>query len=279
MKSDTIKTWDDFCKSGQDRYTANAINDYFTQDCTLPHVDGEDGLYVYFDGLGCATQYIYFVYEKISESEYKITEYDYAFISSDEPYEKEFKLINKNGQWLLDKVLSYEVYSFLESKYVINKTDVDNYNKFDQMYLYSKLLGDAHDKFAFEEYCDYYLFDMNNDGVQELIIHTGTCEQDRTYTFYTYKKGETIKLGEANGWHSGLEESKDGNIAIYSGGQGYYSCFEYAIEGDSLKETVIAQNAELTDSAQREMAKKYTGIIMTEISEVDIESLHQSLVG
>lgn len=276
MKSDSIKTWDDFCKSGESSYSKEAIDKYFNSDLSVPHIDGEDGLYVYWDGLGSTTQFIYFTYEKVDSYEYKIIEYDFAGFGGDfEPYEEEFKLTYENGQWLFDKVFSYEVYYFLESKYVIDKSDNINFDKFNQIYEYTQLLNKAYDEFEFENYCEYYIYDINNDGTYELILHTGTCEQDRTYTFYSYNNGKAVELGSDNAWHAGLYNDKSGNLVSYEGSQGTYNIRQYSISNNALKIDNLASNEELTNEKSTWINNNYDSISMLEMYE--IETLHNQL--
>ena len=48
-----------------------------------------------------------------------------------------------------------------------------------------------------EEYCVY---DMNKDGIKELIVKTGTCEADYVYRFYSCEYGKIITLGTFQWW-------------------------------------------------------------------------------
>ena len=52
-----------------------------------------------------------------------------------------------------------------------------------------------------EEYCVY---DMNKDGIKELIVKTGTCEADYVYRFYSCEYGKIITLGTFSGGSAGL---------------------------------------------------------------------------
>lgn len=48
----------------------------------------------------------------------------------------------------------------------------------------------------------YYLTDVDNDGVCDLIMDTGTCEADRIYTIYLYVEGNAHKYQEFPASHS-----------------------------------------------------------------------------
>ncbi len=60
-------------------------------------------------------------------------------------------------------------------------------------------------------YCLCALCDIDGNGVEELIIQTGTCEQDRTQYIYTIKDGKSVKLGEYNAWHLALYDDAQGD--------------------------------------------------------------------
>ena len=60
-------------------------------------------------------------------------------------------------------------------------------------------------------YCLCALCDIDGNGVEELIIQTGTCEQDRTQYIYTNKDGKSVKLGEYNAWHLALYDDAQGD--------------------------------------------------------------------
>ena len=42
---------------------------------------------------------------------------------------------------------------------------------------------------------DYVCYDMNNDGVDELIVNTGSCEADRSICFYTFRDNTVTLVG------------------------------------------------------------------------------------
>lgn len=48
----------------------------------------------------------------------------------------------------------------------------------------------------------YYLWDIDQDGVKELILKEGTSESDYIISFYTYSDGYSEKIGEISGSHS-----------------------------------------------------------------------------
>lgn len=63
------------------------------------------------------------------------------------------------------------------------------------------------------EYCHYYITDIDNSGVPELLIETGTIETDRTIYVYTFDGGSAELLGNFVAWHTRLG---DGDGVIYT---------------------------------------------------------------
>lgn len=60
-------------------------------------------------------------------------------------------------------------------------------------------------------YHNYYIYDINDDGIYELITEMGTCEADNEYSVYSIKDNEMIFAGEIGAGHSVLTE-KDGKL-------------------------------------------------------------------
>lgn len=68
----------------------------------------------------------------------------------------------------------------------------------------------------------YYLTDVTNDGVCDLIVDYGTCEADRMCTVYTYLEDELFKYQETGSSHAvmGAYPNQDGFI-VMTGHMGY----------------------------------------------------------
>ncbi|MDB7987393.1 hypothetical protein PND93_07345 [Faecalicoccus pleomorphus] len=60
---------------------------------------------------------------------------------------------------------------------------------------------------------EYFLYDIDHDGIIELIIKGGTCEADYAYTIYTYSN-QLVEIGKTPASHSALEVDPDG-VGIY----------------------------------------------------------------
>ena len=68
----------------------------------------------------------------------------------------------------------------------------------------------------------YYLTDVNNDGVCDLLVDYGTCEADRMCTVYTYLEDELFKYQETGSSHAvmGAYPNHDGFV-VMTGHMGY----------------------------------------------------------
>ena len=66
---------------------------------------------------------------------------------------------------------------------------------------------------------NYAIHDFDNDGVPELILHTGNCEANRKYSIYRYYGNFTELVTEVNGWHGCVYKSNlsDGIVVALTG--------------------------------------------------------------
>ena len=80
--------------------------------------------------------------------------------------------------------------------------------------------------------CNYAYVDIDDDGDNELVIHTGTCEGDRKYEVYKEKNGKAVYLGKIPGWHSALY--KYGNkLQLVNGESEFGEYFFIAIDNSN----------------------------------------------
>lgn len=80
----------------------------------------------------------------------------------------------------------------------------------------------------------YYLYDIDADGVDELILKTGSFEGNYEFNFYTYTD-EVKYLGTASGGHGGLAIPKSGDgIIVYQERQGHSSVTQINKQGESF---------------------------------------------
>lgn len=98
---------------------------------------------------------------------------------------------------------------------------------------------------------EFALYDMNNDGIPELIEKTGTCEADYIYNFITYRNGTIVNIGSDGGGHSALyRDNETGQLCKRYGQNGignivWYTSDGYTIETKESKEVYFnAENVE-----------------------------------
>ena len=101
----------------------------------------------------------------------------------------------------VEKSKNYLLYFML-----INEVDAEFKREFGDMYV---------------PYYRYYLYDINHDGVYELIAHVGESEAEAVFQIYSVDEdGGLIDLGEIGGGHTILVE-KDGKLHTYYGHSGH----------------------------------------------------------
>lgn len=89
-------------------------------------------------------------------------------------------------------------------------------------------------------YCQFCLYDMNQDGFPEFILKTGECEAAYKYTIYTIASGKLINCGELSGSHSSLYTNGSGKFVRYEAHFGVYDIDVSTLEGTTLKTQKIA---------------------------------------
>lgn len=74
---------------------------------------------------------------------------------------------------------------------------------------------------AYSKYYDgiqvmnYYFYDIDKDGVKELLVQNGTCEADYTYQAYTIQNNKSKYLGEISGFHTVFYKDENGGKERY----------------------------------------------------------------
>lgn len=93
----------------------------------------------------------------------------------------------------------------------------------------------------------YYLYDINQDGTYELLLHFGESEAEAVIQVYSIdENGDFIGLGEIGGGHTWLTE-KDGKLYSNFGHKGYYAVKELQMVGwhdvwSITEETIIEED-------------------------------------
>lgn len=62
---------------------------------------------------------------------------------------------------------------------------------------------------------NYYFYDIDKDGVKELLVQNGTCEADYTYQAYTIQNNKSKYLGEISGFHTVFYKDENGGKERY----------------------------------------------------------------
>lgn len=90
----------------------------------------------------------------------------------------------------------------------------------------------------------YLLYDVDKDGIPELIIKTGTCEADYMGTLYTYRAGEALKVDEFGFGHAALySDPGENGIILHYGHMGFaFGCRFSLIHGELAYEDLFEDN-------------------------------------
>ena len=86
----------------------------------------------------------------------------------------------------------------------------------------------------------YGIEDINDDGIEELIIKTGISEADYNYYIYTYDEAyddsfnHVVLVGDLAGGHSVLYKMDDGTLMHVRGQMGNETVSIYSLENDWL---------------------------------------------
>lgn len=92
---------------------------------------------------------------------------------------------------------------------------------------------------SYDEYCEYTLFDLDQDGIKELITSQGTCDADWTNDVYTIEDGYILMIGQFYGPVM-LYVAEDGNglYAVY-GHMGVQNIDQITKNGSQLQVDTI----------------------------------------
>ncbi|WP_044974355.1 dockerin type I repeat-containing protein [Ruminococcus sp. HUN007] len=101
-------------------------------------------------------------------------------------------------------------------------------------------------------YYNYYLYDINGDGIYELITHVGGGEADAILFIYTIdtSSNEVKEISHFSVTHSWLS-TQDDKLYINTGHQGYYFLTLLEMDGDSdswsISQNLIREESDLLD--------------------------------
>ena len=130
------------------------------------------------------------------------------------------------------------------------KEDTKTISEFD---IYQPILKDyynnckkEHSIYDIHSFCKYTLYDIDENGVNELIVQSGTSEGDRTHYVYTCENNQSKLLGKYNAWHLGLYGSNKKIIAV-DGMGGNWTIYNIIISNDEVvkKEIKTVESADI----------------------------------
>lgn len=106
--------------------------------------------------------------------------------------------------------------------------------------------------------CGYSLYDIDKDGVPELMTKLGTCEADYHGEIYTFRDGQTICVcNEIGLGHSSYYSDPDENgIVLFGGHMGYAWAQRLTIEGDGVKSEDLYED-DLNARLEKDPAAEY----------------------
>lgn len=105
--------------------------------------------------------------------------------------------------------------------------------------LYGPLLDQVRSEYQYSEYLLYMLYDIDKDGVKELLLETGTCEADYMYEVYTVQNGSAVYLGEIPGGYSEFYADENGGTENYI----IRHYFRVSMEGETITYVYLENGA------------------------------------
>jgi len=184
---------------------------------------------------------------KDSDTQYTLTIYEILDGYGVEAVYRNVHYQYVDGKWVFDQVLHQW------DPVPISIVDKENSSLHQYQYEYSVILEDVYQQYPppldgrWRE-LDYGLYDMNGDGIKELIVQTGTCEGDAQWCVYSIVDGTCELIGSFDGWHSVLYVGEHGEIYNLQGGSGFESITQITMENGILVEKVVSERQLDADS-------------------------------
>lgn len=115
--------------------------------------------------------------------------------------------------------------------------------------LYIQQLEKCFDKIADKERrgcCEYFLSDMNADGMPELFVKSGHCEADFKLDVYTIKEGRVHKIYRTTAGHRDFQQGSRYLIMVEAQSGTYYSCKLIMKNGKIEEELLTCKEASVS---------------------------------
>ncbi len=127
----------------------------------------------------------------------------------------------------------------------------------------AQLLEDFGEDYANLLECSYLVYDIDKDGIPELVLKVGTCEADYTGTVYTCRDGQAIYVGDLNLGHCAIySDPKENGIITYYGHMGYAFAERSILEGTELKSTGLLFEDDLNARLQSDPGAEYLDLAL-----------------
>lgn len=137
----------------------------------------------------------------------------------------------------VEELYDSEVQGFTsEDENILNQSNRD----IDYLGAYSSIIEDV--AATYDEYCEYTLYDLDEDGINELITSEGTCDADWVNVVYTLEDDRFVTMiGQFYGSVM-LYVAEDGNgLYAVSGGMEYQNIDQITKNGNQLQvETIMS---------------------------------------
>lgn len=89
------------------------------------------------------------------------------------------------------------------------------------------------------DYLIYAVYDLDGDGILELLVMEGTCEADFIWQVYTMSESGAKQVGAFGGSHSGLYLDEEPGILCQHGQMGVEEIERITYDGEYLSSTLI----------------------------------------
>lgn len=150
--------------------------------------------------------------------------------------------VKRNGKWGVIEVGSSDSESGAKKEAEKDTKKTAKTQKEDYETVYAPIIQAARQNF--DSYNIYFKYDIDKDGVDELLVEEGTCEADYRYQVYTIENGASVYLGEIPGGHSMLYADEAGGkeeyILLVMGHMGYESVSKISIKNGKVVEEELS---------------------------------------
>lgn len=160
-------------------------------------------------------------YELIAEISAKENYYLFAVYPTDvqsTPENRDIYMKMSEDIELMLKSVSSDKYDVTFMVSDEHNPDVESDDLFPWFDAYENILIKACELYPPEDYyCDYSVYDVNNDNIPELLLKIGTCEADYIYNFYKYDadNNKAIKFAEFSAGHTYVCGASGKNAVLF----------------------------------------------------------------